>query len=233
MYTIWIGVIVAYAVVAAYALFRTYREVRAQSPKLRNRMLVLLAGTILALGIGLATNTLRYYTSQSVLPLLSTALVIPGIAIFITLSPAAGERFSSYVRRWKARQYDVKGAFLTYSDGTLIFSKVAPGQAMIDEDLFGATLDVIQNFMRTSFPSLRGALRAIRHGEYTLVMERGRFTYLTIVLEGMENDQLRRYMRDLLLYFEEENRPILERWRGVPSDALGTDEFISSIMAGA
>ena len=231
VFTIWLLVMVAYAVVAAYALFRTYREVRAQSSKLRNRMLGLLAAVILALVIG-STNTLRSYLNWDILPLLSTALVLPGIVTFVTLSPAAGERFSSYVRRWKARQYDVKGAFLTFSDGTLIGSRVAPGQAMIDQDLFGATLDVIQNFMRTSFPSLRGSLRSIRHGDYTLVMERGRYTYLTIVLEGLENDQLRRYMRDLLLSFEEENRPILETWRGVPSDALGTEDFITSLMAG-
>ena len=228
----WVLVMLAYGSVAAYSLFRTYREVRVHSVKLRNWMLGLLSATLLALGFGLITNVLRGYLNLDILPLLSTTLVVPGAVTFLTLSPAAGERFSSYVRRWKARQYDVKGAFLTFSDGTLIGSRVAPGQAMIDQDLFGATLDVIQNFMRTSFPSLRGSLRSIRHGDYTLVMERGRYTYLTIVLEGMENDQLRRYMRDLLLAFEDENRPILETWRGVPSDALGTEDFIASLMAG-
>src|SRR2546425_685499 len=95
----------------------------------------------------------------------------------------------------------------------------------------GAGLDVIQNFMRTSFPILRGkSLSSIVHGTYTLVIEKARYCYLTVVLEGEETDQLRRQMRDVLITFEAQNRPALQKWQGVPSEARGTEQLLTGFF---
>jgi len=118
-----------------------------------------------------------------------------------------------------------------FNDGTLIASRVKTGGAKVDKDVFSATLDVIQNFMRTSFPILRGtSLRTIEHGQYRIVIERGRSCYLTVVLEGEENDLLRRQIRDSLLEFEAQNAAILSRWRGVTSEASGSDEILRRLF---
>src|SRR2546423_15483963 len=88
--------------------------------------------------------------------------------------------------------------------------------------------------MRTSFPILRGkALSSISHGTYTLVVERARHTYLTVVLEGEETDQLRRQMRDLLLDFETTNRAVLAQWRWMPAGAKRTAHILSAFFSGA
>ncbi|HII40556.1 MAG TPA: hypothetical protein HA326_04990 [Thermoplasmata archaeon] len=229
-FTIWVTLVVVYALVMAYALLRTYREVNLQSPRLRRRMLGLFVATLLALGLGVVTNALRGFLDLQIPPLFSSAMVLPGIVSIVTLSPVSTERFSVAVRRWKASRYDIKAAFVIYTDGTLIGAKIRPGEKVIDQDLFGATLDVIQNFMRTSFPTLRGSLSAIKHGDYTLVMERGRWSYLTIILQGEENDQLRRHMRDMLLKYEHDNQPVLADWRGMPSEAVGTDTMLGSLF---
>jgi len=226
----WVVGVVAYAGLAAYFLLRTYREVADQTTKLRRRMLGLLVSTLLALALGGLTNVTRGLGNYQFLPLFSTGLVLPGIVSVLTLSPLSTERFSVAVRRWKASRYNIKAAFVIFTDGTLIGAKVRPGEKVIDEDLFGATLDVIQNFMRTSFPTLRGSLSAIKHGDYTLVMERGRYAYLTVILQGEENDQLRRHMRDLLLGYERDNQPVLADWRGMPSEAIGTDGLLTSLL---
>ncbi len=230
LFILWVGLVFIYAVLAALALLRTYLEVSSQTTKLRRRMLGLLVTTLLAVVLGTLTNVLRGVTHQNVLPLFSTGLALPGIVAFITLSPTSPERFSVAVRRWKASRYNIKAAFLIFTDGTLIGAKIRFGEKVIDQDLFGATLDVIQNFMRTSFPGLRGSLSAIKHGEYTLVMERGRHAYLTVVLQGEENDQLRRHMRDLLLEYERNNQPVLADWRGIPAEAIGTDSLLNSLL---
>jgi hypothetical protein len=197
-------------------------------------MLGVLLSALLAVVLGTMTNTLRGLSGSlfgyQMLPLFSTALVLPGIVSFVTLSPMSTERFSVAVRRWKASRYDIKAAFVIYTDGTLIGAKIRPGEKVIDQDLFGATLDVIQNFMRTSFPTLRGSLTAIKHGDYTLVMERGRWSYLTIILQGEENDQLRRHMRDILLRYERDNQPVLADWRGMPAEAIGTEAMLGSLF---
>ncbi len=229
-FTVYVIVAIGYSIAAALSLYLTYHEVARQTAKLRRRMLGLFVATVLCLVLATMTNTLRVYTNQQVLPLFSTALVLPGVVAFVTLSPMTRERFSVAVRRWKASRYDIKAAFVIFTDGTLIGAKVKPGEKVIDQDLFGATLDVIQNFMRTSFPTLRGSLSAIKHGDYTLVMERGKYAYLTVILQGEENDQLRRHMRDILLDYERRNQPILEDWRGMPSEAIGTDSLLGSLL---
>ena len=233
VFLVWALGAIGLATLAAYFLLRTYWEVADQTPKLRRRMLGLLTSAILALALGVSTNTLRGYFQAEFPSLFSTTLVLPGLVSILTLSPGTPERFSVAVRRWKASRYDIKAAFVIYTDGTLIGAKVRPGEKVIDQDLFGATLDVIQNFMRTSFPTLRGSLSAIKHGDYTLVMERGHWSYLTIILQGEENDQLRRHMRDILLKYEHDNEPVLKDWRGMPAEAVGTETMLGSLFEDA
>ena len=230
VFLVWVLGSMGFGILAAYFLLRTYREVADHTPKLRRRMLGLLLSTVLAVLLG-GTNVFRSITGWQILPLFSTGLVLPGVVSILTLSPMSTERFSVAVRRWKASQYDIKAAFMIFSDGTLIGAKVRPGEKVIDQDLFGATLDVIQNFMRTSFPTFRGSLNTIKIGDNTLVVERGHYAYLTVVLQGEGNDQLRRHMRDLLLGFEHDNQPVLEDWRGMPSEAIGTDALLGSLLA--
>lgn len=230
-YLVWGAYVLAHAAIGAVAFFLTYRVVTKQTKKLRGRMRGLMLSFILVIAFGSSTNLIRGATGTEVLPLFSTALMIPGLVAFVALSPLSKERLSIAVRRWKARHYLIKAAFLTFDDGTLIGSKVRPGETMVDQDLFSATLDVIQNFMRTSFPGLRGHwLKSITHGDYTLVMERGRKTYLTLVITGLETDQLRRQMRDALLAFEAVNRQVLLTWKGLAEEARGTDEFLSEFF---
>ncbi len=227
----WVIVVFAYTIIGSVALFLTYRQVARQTTKLRRRMRGLFIAAIVTLVLSIFTNTVRGFVGFATLPLLSSALSLPGVVTWAALSPLSKERLSVAVRRWKARHYEIKMAFVIYADGTLIGAEVQPGEKIIDKDLFSATLDVIQNFMRTSFPTLRGQwLRTITHGDYTLVIERGRHTYLVLVILGQENDQLRRLMRDTILKFEGENRGILANWRGVPSEAKGTTRMLISLL---
>ncbi len=215
-----------------YGLLRTVLEVRHVSPALARRIGIILLGFAIAAVAGASTNDYLAFTGSAAPPLFSTTLAIPGVLILFAVTPNALARLNAAILRRKSSQYDIKGAFLTFSDGTLIGSKVVPEERMIDPDSFSATLDVIQNFMRTSFPTLRGKwLKSIRHGDYTLVMERGQFTFLTLILGGQENDQLRRQIIEALATFEGSNRETLERWRGMAKDARGVDELLSSLLA--
>ncbi len=229
-FAIWLVGSMGYAMLGAFFLVKTYREVAHQTTHLRGRLLGLLSSTLLAVALGGVTNAARGLFGFAFLPLFSTGLLLPGVVSVITLSPMTTERFSVAVRRWKATRYDIKAAFIIFTDGTLIGAKVRPGEKVIDQDLFGATLDVIQNFMHTSFPAFHGALSEIKLGQDILVVERGRYAYITLVLNGEVNDQLRRHMRDLLLNFERENEPVLSDWRGMPSEAIGADAMLSSLL---
>ncbi|HYT01234.1 MAG TPA: hypothetical protein VEO20_11295 [Thermoplasmata archaeon] len=223
---------VVYGVAGIRNLYRLFRIVQESSKALARRAFGLMITFTAVLILGLVTNgLLGILGNTDIPPPFSTLLIFVAGMAYYTLYPVGRERISEAIRRFQSRRYSIKAIFLTYEDGTLIGAKVRPGESVVDQDLFGATLDVIQNFMRTSFPILRGkSLSSISHGSYTLVMERARHAYLTVVLEGEESDQLRRQMRDQLLAFEAKNRQVLTRWQGIPSEATGTEELFSEFF---
>lgn len=224
--------VVVFSVLGIRNLYRLYQIVRTSSKALARRAAGLMVTFTVTLVLGLVTNGYLGVTQNTnVPPPLSTLLIFVAGSAYYTLYPVGRERISEAIRLFQARRYSIKAVFITYSDGTLIGSKVRPGEKVIDQDLFGATLDVIQNFMRMSFPILRGkSLTSITHGSYTLVVEQAKYSHLTVVLEGEETDQLRRQMRDLLLAFEANNRASLINWQGVPTDAKGTEDVLSSFF---
>ncbi len=229
----WVLSITVLAGLGVWGLYRTFREVRALNAQLAGRLYAILWGLVIAAGLGVATNAVPNFLGITLPPMFSTTLAIPGLLLFSAVSPTSFQRLNATLLRRKAATYAIRGVFLTYADGTVIGSRIAPEEQMVDADSFSATLDVIQNFMRTSFPMLRGKwLQSIRHGDYTLVMERGQYAYVTMVLRGEENDQLRRLMLHHLDAFEAQNRGVLEDWRGVAGDAAGVDEMLASLIAG-
>ncbi len=227
----WLLFVGAIWLIGLLGVTRTFFEIRKQNAKLANRIGAILAGLAIAVVAGAATNALVAVNVAKLPPLFSTFLAIPGIFVLFAVTPASIRGFNAAILRRRAHEYEVKGAFLTFSDGTLIGSKTAPEEEMIDADSFSATLDVIQNFMRTSFPTLRGKwLKAIRHGDYTLLMERGQYAYLTLMISGSENDPLRRSMIEHLEDFEATNKPKLEHWRGIAADAVGVERMLESLL---
>jgi hypothetical protein len=229
---IFLVYLLVYAGAGIWNLIRLYRIVRKISRDVSRRAAGLVVTFTLTLVLGLVTNGWLGATGNSVIPPpFSTLLGLVAANAYYTLYPAGRQRIADAIRRFQSGRYSIKAAFITFEDGTLIGAKIRPGEKVIDQDLFGATLDVIQNYMKTSVPILRGkSLSSITHGHYVLVLERARFTYLTVVLEGEETDQLRRQMRDLLLGFESNNRQVLSAWQGIPDEAKGIEDVFTSIF---
>jgi len=231
-FSIWLLFVVIYAVMGIRNLWAIHRIVRSQSPNLARRSGGIFYAFLIVFFLGIATNGIIGTLPDPVIPPpFSALLMIPGVVALFTLAPIRRDRISDVVRRFRARRYELREAYLVFNDGTLIASRVRPGGSGLDKDLFSATLDVIQNFMRTSFPFLKGtSLRTIEHGDYRILIERGHLCYLTVVLAGEENDLLRRQMRDALLGFEAQNEHVLQKWRGVPTDAIGSDDFFRRLF---
>ncbi|HEY5539340.1 MAG TPA: hypothetical protein VIL58_07360, partial [Thermoplasmata archaeon] len=231
-FSIFIVYVLAYGIAGVRNLYRVYRIVKEQSRRLARRAAGLVVTFSMVLVFGLLTNGYLGLTqNKDIPPPFSTLLSIVAVMAAYTLYPGGRERISEAIRKFRARRYDIKSAFLVFHDGTLIGSFVKEPGTTIDQDLLAATLDVIQNFMRTSFPILQGtSLKTIEHGSLKIIIERGRRCYLTVVLEGEENDLLRRQMRDEVLAFESANDQVLRDWRGVPEEALGADQMFKRVL---
>jgi DNA-binding response OmpR family regulator len=125
---------------------------------------------------------------------------------------------------------DTMAAFLHSKQGLLVASKVRAGQKTGDEDLLVATLNVIQNFMRVSFPMLKGKrLRSISQGNLTLVTETGKHVFLTVVTRGEDTRGLRDRMRASLKEFEETNTDLLAAWDGL-QPPKGAEETLARLL---
>lgn len=233
----WFDLWLAYALVYSLAGFGyfalTFAELRRQEPAVARRMGLLLSALLLAFLLGAGTNLLVALRGAHEAPLFSSLLVVPGLLAFVALTPSGERLVVQGLHRLKARDYEVEAAFATYSDGTLLGARTRAGELGVDEALFSATLDVIQNFLRTSFPLLGNRfLTSITQGDRTLVIERGKIMYLTVILRGRENDQLRRLMRDAVRAYEHANAATFSHWRGEPALAIGTESMLALFLEG-
>ncbi|MFQ5871797.1 MAG: hypothetical protein ACE5IB_06540 [Candidatus Geothermarchaeales archaeon] len=232
-FSVWIGYIVAFMIAGIYRTYKAYRIVAEQSRLLGRRILAITLALLIALVFGLATNALFAVLDISDLPpLFSSLMLFPGILTMRALIPTTGKRISGAMLNWARSRMDLLNAFLIYENGTLIASGGREGKSQrLDDDIFGATLDAIQSFMKTSFPYLVGKwLRTIEHGDTRIIIERGQHCYLALIIRGVESDFLRRQMIEGLGNFEEKNKAALIDWNGVVDELEGLGELLDSFF---
>jgi hypothetical protein len=230
-FILWVAFVDVYGFAGTYLLYRTYREMRAQVQASTRRVLAFVLAAISGVALWVGASAAIGIWHLAILPFFSTFLGIPGVIAFAATFAQARWDWMFGLRRAKESQYGVQAAFLLYKDGVLIDSMDFAREVGVDTDLFGATLDLVQNFMQTSFPALgTGGLRSVAQGDRTLLFERGKHTNLVVVLSGKEDDFLRRTLRDRLRDFEERNAKVLEDWQGRPSDATGTAELLAGLV---
>ncbi len=225
---VWVVLLLAYVCGGLWAQYRTSREVARYSKRLSRRMGMILAAFFFSVLLGGATNVvLELYFSFRIFPLFSTLLVVPGLFLLTVVSPEANRALYTVLRRARSKAYTVVAGLVMYRDGTLIGSLADPSFPMVDADLVGAMVDIIQNYMHRTFPGQRGGwIRAIEHGGYQIILERGKFVTVVLVLDGRETDFLRRHMRDQLNAYERGNREVFSAWKGIQGSEAGTLELL-------
>jgi len=224
----WTMYILAYAAASLWNLRRTYVITLAHNRSLGRRIQAVVLGFLLCIVAGLAS----YVIEETGLPVFTSAMTALGLTALLLSSPATWRSLLDTARRWGRGRYSIEAVYLMYADGTLIGSKFAGSQDGADSDLFLATLDTIQNFMRVSFPAAGGKwLRVLEQGDVRIVIERGALASLVLVVKGEEDEFLRRQMKETLGAYETLNRDILAKWKGVARDATGTERFLDLFFA--
>ncbi|MEE9593672.1 MAG: hypothetical protein V3W28_08850 [Thermoplasmata archaeon] len=232
-FLLWLAYILTYASAGIWYTYRTYLVVRRNSQFLGRGMLGILNSYIAALVLGFGTNAVYLMAGLDLMPMFSTTLILPGIVSLYVLVPVTRDRISSVMRKWKSTRYNVLGVYIIYENGTLIASRTNYEDQAIDDDIFGATLDAIQTFMRTSFPALLGkSLRRIEHGDVKILVERGRYCYVAAIIEGEDTDTLWITMKESVERFERTNEPVLPDWSGLLQELEEVDETLEDLFAG-
>jgi len=232
LYLCWLACIVAYLMIGISNMYRAYVAMKKMSRTVASRTLVIMLSLLVGLAVGLGTNAYFDALGMDMVPLFSTAIAVPALVTLLVILPLTRERVANAAKYLNSSHYEVLATYLVHADGTLIVSRSSVTEMKVDKDIFSATLDVIQNFMRASFPDLSGKwLKSIDQGDLRILIERGRFTFLAVVIKGEGTDILRRQMKDILATFETRNGMRLANWRGIAQEAQGTDQVVNAFFA--
>lgn len=101
---------------------------------------------------------------------------------------------------------------LTAYGGEVIASHSIGSSLEADGDRLPYTLEAILKFVDRAYPSTHWEpFEALDHGPVRILIEKGRFTMLILVIEGQEDTALREGMREILQRFEDRNEAGLGR----------------------
>jgi hypothetical protein len=124
-------------------------------------------------------------------------------------------------------RHDIDSAFLVYHDGRLI--TYSSKHEMEDPD---ATLQVIKDFVKSSFKGQVGRLDSLRYDNSNIILERGVQMYLVVITTEEDMKGLRRNMRRFLHDVHERFRHSLKIWDGSYRKVKGVGEMVEHFVSG-
>jgi hypothetical protein len=98
------------------------------------------------------------------------------------------------------------GCLMGYG-GALIASRSLGVRLGGDGDRLSTALQTILNFVERAYPSSgQTPFEALDHGPVRVLVEKGQFCMLILVIEGREDEALREGMHEIIARFEERNQ---------------------------
>jgi tetratricopeptide (TPR) repeat protein len=127
--------------------------------------------------------------------------------------------------------YLIENIFLIHNTGILITQVSRKLEEDVDREIFSGMLTAIQEFVKDSFKrNLDVGLKRMDFGPNKILIEHGRFTFLTTVLIGGEPRLLPLYMLEVLNEVEQKYGTVLDKWDGTYSKLEGINDTIAKLM---
>ncbi len=132
-----------------------------------------------------------------------------------------------------SRPEGVEEVFLVHDSGLLLlhFSKTVRPEK--DRDIVVGMLTAVQGFIREAFPKGGdGNLKLMDFGERRILLCKGSYAYLAVVVHGRVPAFLSRRLRRSLAEVEQTYRAASERWTGSPDALRGADDLLFESLLG-
>ena len=124
----------------------------------------------------------------------------------------------------------IEDVFLMHNNGCLVAHATRRLKPDMDVDILGSMLVVIQDFVKDAFKDeLKFTLRNISFGNNSIVINRGRWVILAVVLSGKANRYLHKKIRNTIEEVEDDYRKVLPQWKGIIDELRGCRDIISKI----
>ena len=134
---------------------------------------------------------------------------------------------------WSEEGLDVDEVFVVSSvSGLLINHYTANRENHMDEDILTSMLSAVQSFISDSFKGRDSALKQLRMGDFTIILEKGK--YVTVVLFTSQKDVagLTAPTKELIRDIEGNYKDILKDWDGNVHKLSGIQELVQGFLSG-
>ena len=110
--------------------------------------------------------------------------------------------------------FDIREIFMIYNDGRLLAHITKKDTTEMDEDILSSMLIAIRNFVQDSFQSEDSALKTFSWANKTVVIEKGNYIFLAVIVEGTPPPPLSDEMARSMERIEGDYAGIIEKWDG-------------------
>jgi len=127
----------------------------------------------------------------------------------------------------------VEDVFLIHLDGRLIHHATRRLATGVDTDILSSMLTAVTSFVKDALARTGdGQLGSLEYGENKIILERGKWSYMAVVMTGhQEPPELREEMRQALRNVESEYGSALSAWDGNAATLSGVKKFLSPVTA--
>ncbi len=132
-----------------------------------------------------------------------------------------------------SRPEGVEEVFLVHDSGLLLvhFSKTVRPEK--DRDIVVGMLTAVQGFIREAFSKgSQDDLRMMDFGDYRILIRKGTYSYLALILRGRVPLGLPKRMRRTLEQVERQYRVAIEKWNGSADGLAGADDLLLEGLLG-
>ncbi len=129
------------------------------------------------------------------------------------------------------KEYIIQDIFVVYNDGRVILHNSRRIRPDVDEYAIGSMMTAIQNFVKDSFQDVEAEeLNELKYGSTKILIERGQFIYIAVVISGEGDDDLRGQIRGVLHNIESEYEVLLTDWDGDVTKLKGVGAHLESLV---
>jgi len=133
-----------------------------------------------------------------------------------------------YVRRKAAVVDDV---FVIFEDGCLLAHETRRLKPGMDDEVLSSMLVAVQSFVKDSFKDEEvTTLKRLDFGEKRILVEKGKYIYLAVVLHGEGGGRVSQRMRDVLKEIEERYTSQLTEWDGDLDKLRGIKQLTDRLL---
>jgi PKD repeat protein len=170
------------------------------------------------------------YTSESGAISVSV-LVRPDNTWIFIVAAALATIIGLFLLYYRAAAMVVDEVFIIYQDGNLMAHQTRRLKPGMDDQILGSMLVAIQEFVRDSFKDEASTgLSRMDFGDKKVLVEKGAYIYLAVVLHGKREGNVAQRMKDTISRTESDYYQALEGWDGDLDKVRGIKEETDSLL---